>query len=103
LLRALFDIEREFGRTRPFANAPRTIDLDLLFYDGLVLQSADLTVPHPRLHERAFVLAPLADLAPELIHPVLGRSVASLLDEIDRTGVRPFPEPLSEPGTTPAG
>jgi 2-amino-4-hydroxy-6-hydroxymethyldihydropteridine diphosphokinase len=103
LLRSLFDIERELGRTRPFADAPRTIDLDLLFYDDLVLQSADLTVPHPRLHERAFVLAPLADLAPELIHPVLGRSVASLLDEVDRIGVRPFREPLSESGNTPAG
>ena len=65
LLRALQAIEAHHGRVRPFAGAPRTLDLDLLLYGDLVLASDDLTLPHPRLHERAFVLVPLAEIAPE--------------------------------------
>ena len=69
LLAALQDIEHRHGRERPFANAPRTLDLDLLLYEDLVLQSPMLTLPHPRLHRRAFVLKPLLDLDPRLEVP----------------------------------
>ncbi len=82
LLGALQGIERDLGRERPFPNAPRTLDLDLLSYGTLVLDTPDLTVPHPRLHERAFVLAPLADIAPDLVVPGLGRTVAALVADL---------------------
>lgn len=72
LLAALQSLEREQGRERPYRNAPRTLDLDLLLHGDRVLQGAPLTVPHPRLHERAFVLLPLLELAPALVHPQLG-------------------------------
>jgi len=79
LLQALFDIEQAHGRERPYRNAPRTLDLDLLLYgDQLIADAPALLVPHPRMHERAFVLAPLAELAPELRIPGQG-SLASLL------------------------
>ncbi len=72
LLLALQAIEQGFGRERPFVNAPRTLDLDLLLYGQRALATATLTVPHPRLHQRAFALLPLLALAPELSHPLLG-------------------------------
>lgn len=72
LLQALFDIEARFGRRRSIPNAPRTLDLDLLLYGDLVCVDPRLTLPHPRLHERAFVLAPLAEIAPDLAIPGLG-------------------------------
>lgn len=67
LMRTLLRIEQEFGRERPFPNAPRELDLDLLAYDQLVLKTDLLTLPHPRMHERAFVLLPLADIAPDFL------------------------------------
>ena len=78
LLAALQDIERRHGRERPYANAPRTLDLDLLLYDEAAFESAMLTLPHPRMHQRAFVLAPLAELDPRLEVPGRG-SVRELL------------------------
>ncbi|WP_296942392.1 2-amino-4-hydroxy-6-hydroxymethyldihydropteridine diphosphokinase [uncultured Massilia sp.] len=79
LLRALLDIELAHGRERPYRNAPRTLDLDLLLYgDQVIADAPALLVPHPRMHERAFVLAPLAEVAPELRIPGRG-TVASLL------------------------
>jgi 2-amino-4-hydroxy-6-hydroxymethyldihydropteridine diphosphokinase len=69
LLQALLRIELQFGRERPFKNAPRTLDLDLLLYDDLIHRSATLELPHPRMHERAFVLIPLIELAPNVIIP----------------------------------
>ena len=94
LLDALLAIERELGRIRTFRNAPRTLDLDILLYDGLVLDAPGLTVPHPRLHERGFVLAPLAEIAPGLVHPVLRISIAQLLASLpDRSGIAPWAPP----------
>jgi len=73
LMQALLDIERAHGRVRDRPGGPRTLDLDLLWYDGQVLQEPALTLPHPRLHERAFVLYPLYELAPGLEIPGQGR------------------------------
>jgi 2-amino-4-hydroxy-6-hydroxymethyldihydropteridine diphosphokinase len=73
LLRALQEIERAHGRTRPFARAPRTLDLDLLVFGTRVLATPELELPHPRLAERAFALAPLAEIAPDLDIPGRGR------------------------------
>lgn len=72
LLEHLHAIERQHGRDRPYRNAPRTLDLDLLLYGDAQIVSATLTVPHPRLHERAFVLLPLSEIAPSLVVPGLG-------------------------------
>jgi 2-amino-4-hydroxy-6-hydroxymethyldihydropteridine diphosphokinase len=72
LLSVLHGIEAEHGRSRPYRNAPRTLDLDLLLYGQRVSDDPALTLPHPRLHERAFVLQPLLDIAPALVHPRLG-------------------------------
>ena len=83
LLDALQGIEARLGRKRVRRWGPRSVDLDVLLYDDLVLESARLTLPHPLLHERAFALKPLCDLAPGLLHPVLGRSMAELLGELD--------------------
>jgi 2-amino-4-hydroxy-6-hydroxymethyldihydropteridine diphosphokinase len=74
LLAELQRIEQAHGRERPYRNAPRTLDLDLLLYGQQRIDSATLTVPHPRLHERAFVVRPLADIAPDLGVPGLGRA-----------------------------
>jgi 2-amino-4-hydroxy-6-hydroxymethyldihydropteridine diphosphokinase len=78
LLQSLFEIEGRFGRQRSVRNAPRTLDLDLLLYGDEVSDDPELTLPHPRLHERAFVLAPLAEIAPQLFIPGRG-SVTDLL------------------------
>lgn len=79
LLRLLLDIERDAGRRRERPLAPRTLDLDLLLYGEERLETDALTLPHPRLHRRRFVLAPLAELIPEARHPILGASFAELL------------------------
>jgi 2-amino-4-hydroxy-6-hydroxymethyldihydropteridine diphosphokinase len=72
VLHALQSIERGHGRERPYRYAPRTLDLDLLLYGRVVLNTSELTLPHPRLHQRAFVLRPLLELAPDLVLPGIG-------------------------------
>jgi 2-amino-4-hydroxy-6-hydroxymethyldihydropteridine diphosphokinase len=84
LLEALLAIEREGGRERPFPGAPRTIDLDLILHGDAVIDEPGLTVPHPRFRERRFVLAPLAEVAPDMVDPVTGKTVADLLEGLTR-------------------
>ena len=78
LLAALLDIEQQHGRARSFRNAPRTLDLDLLLYGAAHFHEDDLTLPHPRMAERAFVLLPLTEIAPDMIIPGRGRAADSL-------------------------
>jgi GTP cyclohydrolase-4 len=85
---ALGEIERRIGRASSFPMGPRAIDLDILLYDDLVLREPELTIPHPRMAERAFVLAPLTDIAPDAVDPVTGRYVHALAESVDRAGVR---------------
>lgn len=84
LLGHLKRLETALGREPSFQNGPRLIDMDILFYDDLILDSDPLSIPHPRLHQRAFVLVPLNDIAPDLVHPVLGKPVSELLLDVDR-------------------
>lgn len=89
LLARLLRIEYACGRTRESVPAPRTLDLDLLIYGGERRDSPYLTLPHPRMHVRRFVLTPLNELAPELLHPVSGKSVRELLSTLeDQSSVR---------------
>ncbi|MFC1896481.1 2-amino-4-hydroxy-6-hydroxymethyldihydropteridine diphosphokinase [Thermodesulfobacteriota bacterium] len=81
LFEVLKGIEHSAGRREGSVRfGPRVLDMDILFYDKAIIQSSNLTVPHPRMHERRFVLRPLCDIEPQWVHPVLGRSVAGLLD-----------------------
>ncbi|MFN7982248.1 MAG: 2-amino-4-hydroxy-6-hydroxymethyldihydropteridine diphosphokinase [Vicinamibacterales bacterium] len=82
LLREMQAIEAEQGRLRPYTNAPRTLDLDLILYGSMRLDESGLTVPHPRFRQRAFVLEPLAEIGADLLDPVTGLSVRSLLDRL---------------------
>ncbi len=82
LLELLLDIERQMGRRRRELHEPRTIDLDILFYDQRIVDEPGLVIPHPRLQDRAFVLEPLADIAPDWEHPQLRGSVRSLWESL---------------------
>ena len=85
LMDLLLNVESKLGRKRFEKNGPRLIDLDLLFFGDEVIRETQLTVPHPRLHERWFVLKPLWDLRSDLIHPVLKKSVSELLDQVNES------------------
>ena len=78
-------IELKLGRARGKVNSPRSIDIDILFYGDEVVETPELVVPHPRLAERAFVLIPLVEIAPDLVHPVIGKTVRELLQGITET------------------
>jgi len=86
LLRFVKSIESDLGRQPSFRNAPRLIDIDIVFYSDRVVQTAELIIPHPRIAERAFVLAPLAEIAPELVHPVTHEKVEDLLAMVNGLG-----------------
>ncbi len=102
LLEYLLGLERRYGRDRrrEAPKGPRTLDLDLLLFDDLVMMTPQLTLPHPELAWRRFVLEPLTEVAPDLRHPVLGRSVAELLAELPEEGAnrRDSVRKLVEPG-----
>jgi GTP cyclohydrolase IV len=89
LLRLAKKIEAKLGRMPSFPNAPRTIDIDILFYGDEVFSSKELIIPHPRLAERAFMLVPLAEIVPDLVHPGSGKTIKQLLADLGHvTGVR---------------
>jgi 2-amino-4-hydroxy-6-hydroxymethyldihydropteridine diphosphokinase len=90
LLAILKGIERNLGRRPTFRYGPRLIDLDILLYNNLVLDTPMLTIPHPRLAERAFVLIPMVELAPDLRHPVLGKTMLELKNQAGDQGVTHF-------------
>lgn len=87
LMGLLLDIERAMGRERTTPKGPRTIDLDILLYDDLELHTATVDIPHPAMHKRRFVLAPLAEIAPTLEHPSLHLSATQLLDRLSKEDV----------------
>lgn len=87
LLEKLLEIEAQFGRVRRERWGPRTLDLDVLLFGQAIIQTPTLTVPHPCLHERAFVLAPLAEICPGWVHPVQQQTIAELAKAVDYTGV----------------
>lgn len=91
LLQTLLAIEAALGRVRREPWGPRTLDLDLLLFDDLILQTPTLHIPHPRMTERAFVLVPLAEIAPHWIEPISGRAIVDLVKAVDSSGVRLAP------------
>jgi 2-amino-4-hydroxy-6-hydroxymethyldihydropteridine diphosphokinase len=90
LLAFLKETEIILGRQETFRFGPRLIDLDILFYDDLVMKTPKLTIPHPRIAERAFVLIPLAEIASDLYHPVLGRTIQQLKTDVDASSIELF-------------
>ena len=97
LLSHLKETEKLLGREKTFKNGPRVIDLDIIFYDDLVVNSPPLVIPHAHMQERAFVLIPLAAIAPDFRHPILKESVSELLAKVDQSGITEFsPEGCDE-------
>jgi 2-amino-4-hydroxy-6-hydroxymethyldihydropteridine diphosphokinase len=90
LLSRIGRVERALGRVRTVPKGPRTIDIDILFYGRAIVRTPTLEIPHPRMAERRFVLAPLADLAPELRHPVTRKTIREMLDAAPKQVVRPW-------------
>ena len=90
LLKHLKRLELALGRQASFPNGPRSIDIDILFYDDLVLNKPSVVIPHPRLQERGFVLLPLMDIDPELVHPVSGKTVREMAALCNVAGIERF-------------
>jgi 2-amino-4-hydroxy-6-hydroxymethyldihydropteridine diphosphokinase len=90
LLKHLKRLEVALGRKESFPNGPRLIDMDILFYDDLVVDRPSLVIPHPRLHERGFVLLPLMEIAPHLVHPVNKKSVREMAEMCNMEGIERF-------------
>lgn len=90
LLKHLKRLEVALGRKESFPNGPRLIDMDLLFYDDLIVEKPSLVIPHSRVHERAFVLLPLTDIAPDLVHPGNKKSVREMLELCNTEGIEKF-------------
>ena len=90
LLKHLKRLEVALGRKESFPNGPRLIDIDILFYDDVVLDTPSLTIPHPRLHERGFVLLPLMDIAPDLVHPLSKKTVREMAALSNTEGIEKF-------------
>lgn len=82
LLSYVKKIERDIGRVPGFVNGPRVIDIDILLYNNQVIETEELIIPHPRLQERAFVLLPLAEIAPDVIHPISNKSIKELVSDL---------------------
>jgi 2-amino-4-hydroxy-6-hydroxymethyldihydropteridine diphosphokinase len=82
LLRVLLNIEEEMGRKRIFKWGPRNIDLDIIFYDDLVIESEELIIPHPDAHNRTFVMGPISEIEPDFVHPVLKRKVIDIYNDL---------------------
>ncbi|OGO11952.1 MAG: 2-amino-4-hydroxy-6-hydroxymethyldihydropteridine diphosphokinase [Chloroflexi bacterium RBG_16_47_49] len=95
LLTFLKEIEVSIGRQETFRFGPRLIDLDILFYDDLVLDTPKLTIPHPRIAQRAFVLVPLAEIAPDLLLPGLGKTIQQLKSTMDASSLKLFQSTIS--------
>ncbi|MEK6221105.1 MAG: 2-amino-4-hydroxy-6-hydroxymethyldihydropteridine diphosphokinase [Chloroflexota bacterium] len=92
LLGVVKSIETELGRTASFRYGPRVIDIDILFYNTLIHQEAKLTIPHPHVHERAFMLVPLNDISPDFVHPILKKCLSDILDTINPDGINKYNE-----------
>ena len=90
LLRHLKRLEIALGRQASFKNGPRMIDMDILFYDDLMLETPTLVIPHPHVHERGFVLVPMMDIAPDFTHPVKKKAIRELVAFSDVSGIRKF-------------
>lgn len=90
LLKHLKRLEVALGRKATFRYGPRLIDIDILFYDDLILDTSSLTIPHPHLHERGFVLLPMMDIAPDLVHPVKRKSIREMMALCNAGGIRKF-------------
>lgn len=88
LLAFLKSIESRMERTTSGKWGPRVIDLDIIFYGNVTMSGEALTIPHPHAHERAFVLTPLSEIAPDYVHPVLGKSISELVNQIGSAGIR---------------
>jgi 2-amino-4-hydroxy-6-hydroxymethyldihydropteridine diphosphokinase len=94
LLKHIKRLEVAMGRKATFRYGPRLIDIDILFYDDEILETPSLTIPHPNLHERGFILLPMMDIAPDLVHPVRKKSIREMIGFCDMGGIKQFSQPV---------